>query len=1243
MHLKQVVINGFKSFADRTRLELHPGVVAIVGPNGCGKSNIADAIRWVLGEQSAKAMRGAKMQDVIFAGSDKRKALNLSEVTLTFTDCEEQLGTPYHEVEIGRRVTREGSSDYFINGKACRLKDIQRLFMDTGVGRVSYSFLVQGQIDQILSSNPAERRVIFEEAAGITKYKAQRRETLNKLALVDANLARVTDVIEEVSRQIGSLKRQASKALRYKRINHRLTHLDLALQAWRYGNLRAEVTDLEQKDQAYRRELEGVRGILEAEEAALQGRREERSTRYNAMQEAQKTVYNLRSEKENAENKAGFASVRREDIRERIGNIEQEIERYGAQRDELKNQARSNTETKQLQLGLVGDSDQVFRDKNREVLEAQEHLQEAEETLEARRQELMDLENAMTRLRSGTTTLEVDMKSYQVKHAGLADTLASLKDRRETLEAELAELESALRRRQQDREQAESAREQAREAQAKARESFRSLQGDIQELDRQLARKTAHLQVLERMNASFEGFGEGARAVLQGKAGDAVDAAQCKPLMQHVKVDAAWTTALEALLDSARDAIAVPERETALALVKTLQEKRLGRASLVVPGEAPEGSRYDAAPAESGLTSARRQVLARDESLAGALATLLDGCWFAPDLATVEAFLRKKPDFRFYRIGLADGTVIDRRGLFFGGRGKGENPSVLARQNEIRSLTEAIKRETAELNNQRAAAEQAQTALDEAEADLEEQRNRLVELGKEITTLESQISSNRRSLEANDNEQVETRAALESMEAQHKESLQKLEKAQQDLAAAQKKLDAQREAIRSAESQVAARREERDNRREALSDVRLQLAEKRQKLENLDRSLASLQQNITEVENLLQRRHQELDTLHEQIGELDAEEAEHQRTAAELEKTLQTTMASLDKDREAFQALEKEVKAAEEGMSGHREKERDLESNLTRVEVKLAESRSRLEFLLERVTGDYQTEIAEVDWKHSLWEADREFEKRIDLDALEEGEPLEVQPKEEAREPEPEEVEAYANPDWKAVEEEVRELKNRVQAMGPVNLVAIEEYADLSQRYKFLKEQSEDLWNAKNELLQAIDEINNTSQELFATTFEQITKNFKYTYDQLTGGGFADLALVDADDVLESGIEITARPPGTKLRSISLLSGGQKTMTAVALLFAIYMVKPSPFCVLDELDAPLDDANIGRFTEMLKSFTRFSQFLIITHNKRTIAASDLIFGVTMPEKGVSRLVSMRFDKGAGQAKSVETGETVPVG
>ena len=411
--------------------------------------------------------------------------------------------------------------------------------------------------------------------------------------------------------------------------------------------------------------------------------------------------------------------------------------------------------------------------------------------------------------------------------------------------------------------------------------------------------------------------------------------------------------------------------------------------------------------------------------------------------------------------------------------------------------------------------------------------------------------------------------------------------------------------------------------------MRLELAEKKQRLESADRALSEVQRESANIQHRVLRRNQEIDTINEQIAEFKQTTQAEEAKAAEIEKTLGVAMEQLDEDRAKVKQLDAEIAELDTGLASRRSEGRDYDQELKKLEVGLAEERSQLGFVQSSAQNDYQIELGGVDWRNELWEANVEFEKRVNFDELDDPDKLAAQPKHERRDPTEEERAEMDQTDWKEVETEVSELKGRISNMGPVNLDAISEYADLKERHDFLQGQSEDLWNSKNKLVETIDEINETSQTLFRDTFEQVRRNFAFTYEKISGGGESDLELVDSDDPLESGIEIIARPPGVRLKNVSLLSGGQRTMAAVALLFGIYMVKPSPFCVLDEIDAALDDANIGRFCEILHGFTDRSQFLIITHNKRTISNADTVFGVTMPEKGVSTLLSMRFNREGG--------------
>ena len=1224
MYLKEVVINGFKSFADRTRLDLCEGVTAVVGPNGCGKSNIVDAIRWVLGEQSAKALRGASMQDVIFEGTDKRKALSTCEVTLTFTDCEAELGTHFNEVAISRRVTRDGSSDYYINGKVSRLKDIQRLFANTGVGRVSYSFMLQGQIDQILSTNPGERRTIFEEAAGITLYKAQRKESLNKLALVDTNLSRVADVVEEVSRQIGSLKRQASKALRYQRIKHRLTHLDLAYNAHCYSDLCESIEQLKSQASLLRDKVESQTVSLERDEEILLEKKSERTVLTQKIEDLQQRAYNLRSEKDSAENQSEFASLRGEDMESRAEGIKKEIADLELESSDLAQRAKNELENKQIQISVVDDSDRFFQERNNELTVVQDRLVAMESDLQKNRQEVLNVENRINRLRSSCTTLEVDLKTYQVKHASLTENITSLSEEIILLEKGLSNIKEILFKRRTEVEASESSVELARSDLREVLNHYRSLQESIQKQDRCVAQKTAQINVLEDLQANFEGFGEGAKAILENKLGQLATKDSVSIIYKELSVDAVYTTALETLLGSAADTLYIGDSKKALSIIGKLDAEFLGRVCLQIDLKPTNTATNIELP--DRIIAAESVVRVGASDLKGPVNRLLKNCYFADSLEYFIEFWRENPDFDFFLVSTHAGEIIDCRGLIHGGRTSGnKSSSVLERESDIRSLRKEINAERAELYKLR---EQAK-ALDEQrialEATVDVKLKRQSELASEASALAAEERNQCQKIEINSRCRSESEEEIARLEAKHGDSISELEATQSDLIVAEQNLKNQRQVGSDLEAAINRVRTQRDEQREALSDVRLELAEKKQRLDSVDRTLSDVEQETANLQSQILRRNQEIDMINEQVIQLKQScDSEHIKSE-ELGKTLIVTTNQLTEDRLSLKKLDAFIADIDNGLSRRRSESRSSGQDLNKLEVQLAEARSQLGFISSTSQTDYQIDLSQVDWKDELWESNVVFEKRVNLDDLDDPDQLAAQPKQERSDPTEEELAAMDLTDWSAIEQELGDLKGRIANMGPVNLEAISEYSELNERYSFLKEQSEDLWNSKNKLIQTIDEINETSQTLFSDTFEQVRKNFAFSYEKISGGGDSDLILVDSDDPLESGIDIIARPPGTRLKNVTLLSGGQRTMTAVALLFAIYMVKPSPFCVLDEIDAALDDANIGRFCDILSGFTDKSQFLIVTHNKRTISNADTVFGVTMPEKGVSNLVSMRFN------------------
>ncbi|MDR2980864.1 MAG: hypothetical protein LBV12_01310, partial [Puniceicoccales bacterium] len=695
----------------------------------------------------------------------------------------------------------------------------------------------------------------------------------------------------------------------------------------------------------------------------------------------------------------------------------------------------------------------------------------------------------------------------------------------------------------------------------------------------------------------------------------------------------------ENLLGAAAEAIVIDDTTKIPSIVAALDEKNLGRAVLQVKvSQDPKTSR----PQDPSLRPAVDVIRAKSSEHANYVAALLSGCYFADTLDAFLSFWKDNPSFDFILVATATGELIDRRGLIYGGRkapkGKKET-SFFQRENEIRQLKQTLTTENDRLTALNVSAMSIQQRMDENEVDTEERRRRVATLSEELSALQAEERSARQILASNDDAITRQQKQVDELETSQALALERMEKARAGLTEKETEIESRRTGIADLEKQLEERRAAADTARDSLNEIRLELATKRQHLQMLDSALGSIRNELNDTRSRRDTRIQELDAMDSQIEEMTAQATTARARAAQLAETVLAAQQTLETDRERHSQLERQIEQTDASLRDERATLHENENQLKNCEVRLTEETSQCAFLSEKVRTDYQYDITTLDWKRQLWLADEEFETKINLDELNDDEEGDGSPKPRARknrgDPTDEDLAAMDDTDWPPLVREISDLRDRINSMGALNLAAIEEYAELRERYNFLKTQSDDLWNSKNELTKAIDEINQTSQQLFNDTFEQIRKNFVFTFERLFNGGSSDLQLIAAEDPLDSGIEIIARPPGTKLRSISLLSGGQRTMTAVALLFAIYMVKPSPFCVLDELDAPLDDANVGRFTDIVREFTRYSQFLVVTHNKRTVSASDTIYGVTMQERGVTKLLSMRFNKDTGDTEEVQ--------
>lgn len=1260
MYLSSLKVNGFKSFADLTHLRFEPGVTAVVGPNGCGKSNIADSIRWVLGEQSAKALRGGKMQDVIFEGTDKRKPLNLCEVSITLTDCEKELGSEFNEVEITRRVLRDGGSNYFINGKGCRLKDIQRLFMDTGIGRTSYSIMAQGQIDQILSSKPEERRAVFEEAAGISKYKAQRKETLNKLALVDTNLTRVTDVIGEIGRQIGSLKRQATKAIRYKKLSHKLRHLDVGYSAFQFGNLSNSLKHIDKSAGSLETEVDQLHKSLEETETHLVVNKEERQALVQRVQDSQQSVFDLRSMKEQVANQADMARIKISSLEERIESASEEIQSYETQVGEMAEKLDEHSQDKQMHMDVLGNSDEIFHERNRELDEIEEQLRETERVIQQCKVQAMDAERNASRAREQRSAFEVEARTSESRLMRLEEELAEQGEGHIEAEEMLASFKRRNEETQQEQTDLQASLEVAREAVSETRESFKAAQVRIQELDRVVTQKNARLKLLQQLQEKLEGYGDGAKALLRGKLQGELDGKSFAPIAANLSVKDGYAEALEALLGAAVESITVSDAQTVVEIFKQLEERKIGRVCLRL------GTAHDSEGPSVSLPNWLKPALDFVNESPGdgdPLKAVLSASYVVEDMGEFLRWWEGQPAFRFLQVASKKGETIDSRGVVTGGYKKAKNSSILQRETELRQTAEELKSDQKNLEEARETAAAISQSMEEAEESVEANRHQLAEVNRELSSLQAEVRNAERAVQEQRIKADRLENEKDSLMELRAQSEEKLRSAQAKLGEEEETLISVRQKLEESEQGVDDIRQLRDQKRENLSQAKYDLQDKKQKLDLLNQGLVEMEQRRNELTRLIESKSRDIESWEQESeslrDDIDGTDGQIEKVESELEeaKTL------VERCRQSLVTVEEKIGVLETEQSAIREKLDGLKNNLSGQQVQIAEKKSRIEFIQEEISREYSIDLRNVDWKFEIWtagqpvkdlptldadaESDEEEEESIVQSANEnqpatttegvEGEessdaenseapaedaaPVNAEPKG----PTEEELSELDDTNWNKVKSDIQSLRKRVQGMGSVNTDAIAEYGELRERHGFLKAQYDDLTNAKEKLVFAIDEINTKSREQFTATFTQIRENFKHTFNTLFNGGKADLQLIETDDVLESGIEIVAQPPGTRLKGVGLLSGGQKTMTAVGLLFAIYMVKPSPFCLLDELDAPLDESNIGRFTTLLKQFTKQSQFIIITHNKRTLSAAKAIYGVTMQEKGVSKVVSMRFN------------------
>lgn len=1209
MYLKSLTALGFKSFADKTTLNFMPGVSAIVGPNGCGKSNISDAIRWVLGEQSAKALRGGEMADVIFNGTDHRKALGMAEVSLTLGNVDEEhlkaagVEIAFNEVTVTRRVFRDGGSEYFINKTPCRLKDIQQLFMGTGMGRTSYSIMAQGNITQIISSKPDDRRMVFEEAAGITKYKAQKKEALRKLEHTEQNLLRVADLIREVKRQIGSLQRQAGKARRYKQLMLELQRLDTQWARHQFDVLKVEMAERQEFVEKLRLENEICSESVLRGENELAQVREQLSELEQRIHQTQQRALELRAEIERNESRIHFDEERLRELESQntkaLSDLTQGEERRLAADQELAavtaRLEASGADLERHRLVLQEKRDSLHR-VEQELIQQQEQLRQAQNRAFAAAQQL-------SRARNEINALDMQKQGNIVRLEKLSSEKVQLEEERSRLEARLAEFAANV---EMEKQNVQASRGTVEERQSRLRALQEEMNRAGQELDGYLRRQAefrSRLTILEQLQSGYEGFTGAALSVLK----EAKDIAGS--LTDKIRVPNEYITAVETALGQNLQLVLTEHPETAERILADLSSGNKGRASIAalslnLAPPAPELAQ----PLPENTVSLLEKIEA-EEMARPLLRALLGKTLLAPDLASATAALRQSQGA--YSFVTRAGEFLSEHGVYTGGQGSGAGKaqsSILARKNQIEDLrrqaAETLER-VGEASRRKGALQSEQSAL---QASLQQAQTDLRTQEVAIATRQGEFNALQMSLR-NLHQKIDTVVyEIQRLAAQEEEGNQKRAVLAANVENLQRQEEEAQRHVTDLGSGIDGLRQQRDAANAALTETKVALAAEEQVCSSFRQQQRALQLRTAELSQSLERIRAEMSTFVTRRGQYQHEIDESQQRIGTLQhqrEQINFELASLGGQKDVIAG---DLVGREEALRGQRRRSTELQQQRGSLEVELAQKEMLTQNLRQRIQEKYQINLDDV------------RSECITITIADEG-PARVETLT------PDEMASRGlSTDWAAVSEQVASLQQRIDEMGPVNLVAIEEYEETEQRFNFLSTQNDDLLKAKEQLVDVISKINVQTKEMFADTFTRIRDNFRAMFSEIFGGGKADLILVNEGDVLESGIDIVAKPPGKQLQSISLLSGGEQTMTAVALLFSIYQVKPSPFCLLDELDAPLDESNINRFIRILQRFIGQSQFIIITHNKRTIGMADVLYGVTMEEHGVSKIVSVKFHK-----------------
>lgn len=1188
MRIKKLEIIGFKSFKDRTVIQFDAGITGIVGPNGCGKSNIVDALMWVMGDQSAKDLRASTMTDVIFAGAEGYSAMGLCEVSLTLENDGGPFPAKYlkhSEIMVTRRLHRNGEGEYFINKEASRLKDVQEIFMDTGAGSKGFSIIAQGMIGKIITSKPEDRRMLIEEAAGITKFKARKKESQRKLISTDQNLVRLQDIIGELKRQIDSLQRQAQRAERYRNIKTQIEDLELWLSSIQYVELKL-AADVAQKifDEAQslelgsetdlnqmQAELETLKLSILEQEKAVEIKQEEFYSHQSSVQKKEMEIQELRFNLEQAKRNEQMTGSILSEQKARFDLLSRDQENLQSQSDELK------TEVEELAI--------ESSKKSEAFLSNQKRYTEIDEELTTKRREQFALGQS-------ESSIDARLNSQSGQRQEVAGRLSDE-------EIKLSEVRETQHDFENRRRKVNNQLDQERQLQLDLSNDFESFEANKKILTEQLETKQTEVQTfkdnfnevtsllygLENLHSNFEGFEEGVKQVMLWSKTKSVEthadgtvSEVFYPVSEVVQVPSNYEIAMEAALGSKLQMLLAPRQNDAIQAVDFLKSNNSGRSSFY-SNDGKQVHQYQGNPqAENGVLGLLNEVVQVEESFKDSVQNILGGVAIVDSIRTA---LTLRPNYSGWTFVTEDGDTLSADGILTGGAKESAESGVLKRRREIKELSNKKTEWAGKLAL-------ATLAMKKTEEQLKNILNDFEGAQKRRLDQEIKVAEFKKDLERAENELQQAKSAVERQEKEVRRLQEQLGSLDEKIVEMSDSLISLRVNKVDLESSVAGLTEEYDSMKDGFETQQLEVtslqisyASKNQEYQGLERQLEMVNRQVGELNGQLSRMSEEAEGYNSQTssGQYAVEQAkiDFERMVADIEmKRLEMSQFKNQFENETAHVRELETKV----ITTQRERN-DRLARMNDSQLKLEQAKMKEQYLIEQTREKYMLMLPDIISK---------YENR-------EGNPLEA-------------------------DVELKDLREKLSKIGEVNLSAISEYSETQERYAFLTQQHADLTEAKDQLRKVIERINKICSKRFKETFDQVNERFQKVFPVLFGGGEAQLQIVEDPEKSEIGIEIIAKPPGKKMQNVTLMSGGEKALTAVALVFSIFLVKPSPYCLLDEVDAPLDDANVFRFNELVKEMAKRSQIIVVTHNKHTMEVAQKLYGVTMQERGVSTMVSV---------------------